>query len=95
MARRQALIVEANGERFRFYYDLLHPDVLHITLQHGATPDDAIRTFFDGVTGEWDEVRLRFDTYSDTHGLFWTRHSFDQSVIIISCFKLGDESWLN
>ena len=45
-ATREALIVEARGELFRFYYDLEAPEVLHITLRHGATPRDAIRAFF-------------------------------------------------
>lgn len=91
VARRQALIIEAQGERFRFYYDLEQPGVLHMTRQHGTTPEDAVRTFFAGVTEPWDEARLRFETRTDTHGLFWTRHGHDQSVLIISCFKRGDE----
>jgi hypothetical protein len=93
VARRQALIVEAHGERFRFYYDLQDPGVLHITRQHGTTPEDAIRTFFSGVAEPWDEAHLRFATYTVTHGLFWTRHAHDQSVIVISCFNRGDEQW--
>jgi hypothetical protein len=48
MPRRLALIVEAGGERFRFYYDRERPEVLHITIRHGTTPEDAIRTFFEG-----------------------------------------------
>jgi hypothetical protein len=91
VARRQALIVEANGERFRFYYDAGHPEVLHITLRHGTTVEDAIRTFFEGETGAWDEERLRFETLTESHGIYWTRHALDRSVIIISCFKRGDE----
>ena len=91
MARREALIVEANGEHFRFYYDREHPEVLHITLRHETTPEDAIRIFFVGETTARDEARSRFETQTDTHAIYWTRHSFDQSVIIISCFKRGDE----
>ena len=91
VARRQALIVEASGERFRFYYDSGPVEILHITLQHGTKPEDAIRTFVEGVTLPWDESRLRFDTRTATHGLLWTRHAFDKSVIVISCFKRGEE----
>lgn len=91
LAQRRALIVEAGGERFRFYYDLEHSQVLHITLQHGTLPEDAIRTFFAGETGPWDEAHSRFATLTETHGLYWTRHAHDQSVIVISCFKRGDE----
>jgi hypothetical protein len=54
---------------------------------------DAIRTFFAGAAEPWDEVRLRFATYTETHGPFWTRHARDQSVIVIGCFKRGDEQW--
>jgi hypothetical protein len=91
VVRRRALIIEALGERFRFYYDAHEPDVLHITRQHGTTPADAIRTFFAGAAEPWDEVHLRFATATETHGLFWTRHAQDQSVIVISCFKRGGE----
>ena len=90
VVRRQALIIQADGERFRFYYDLEYPQMLHVTLQHGTTPGDAIRTFFAGETGPWDEAHARFETRTATHGLYWTRHTHDQSVIVISCFKRGD-----
>ncbi len=91
MAQREALIIEANGELFRFYYDLEHHQVLHITLQHGTMPADAIRTFFAGTTGPWDDGHARFETLTESHAIYWTRHSHDQSVIIISCFRRGDE----
>jgi hypothetical protein len=91
VAPRRALVVEAGGERFRFYYDLEAPDELHITRQHGTAPEDAIGAFFNGETGPWDEGRKRFHTFTNTHGLFWTRHGHDNSVIVISCFKVGDE----
>jgi hypothetical protein len=89
--RRRALIVEANGERFRFYYDLDQPEVLHITLRHSTTPRDAIQTFFSGSPSTWDQTYSRFETYTENHGLLWTRHAHDHSVIVISCFKWGDE----
>ena len=93
MARRQALIIEAGGERFRFYYDLREPSVLHITRQHGTTPEDAIHTFFVGMTGSWNETHLRFETRTETHGLYRTRHARDHSAIVIRRFKRGEESW--
>ncbi|MEX1254389.1 MAG: hypothetical protein WEE64_08605 [Dehalococcoidia bacterium] len=91
MVRREALIIEAGGERFRFYYDREVPEVLHITLRHGATPEDAIRVFFEGETRPQDEAHERFETVTRTHGLYWTRHAHDQSVIVISCFARGEE----
>ena len=87
MPVREALIIEAGGERFRVYYDLEVPEVLHITLRHGTTPEDAIRTFFEGEQQPWDEERQRFETATDKHGLYWTRHPHDGSVIVISCFE--------
>ncbi len=87
MPVREALIIEAGGERFRVYYDLEVPEVLHITLRHGTAPEDAIRTFFEGERQPWDEERQRFETATDTHGLYWTRHPHDGSVIVISCFE--------
>ena len=91
VTRREALIIEAGGERFRFYYDLEHPEVLHITLRHGTVPEDAIRTFFEGETRPWDEDRSRFETVTETHGIYWTRHPHDQSCIVISCFPREEE----
>lgn len=70
MAQRQALIIEAGGERFRFYYGLEHPEVLHITLRHGTLPEDAIRTFFASETRQWDEAHARFETLTGTYGLY-------------------------
>jgi hypothetical protein len=91
VARRHALIVEAGGERFRFYYDREKPEILHITLRHGTTPADAIRTFFVGETVATEETHSRFETVTDLYGIYRARHAFDQSVISISCFELGDE----
>jgi len=91
MPIRVALIVAAGGERFRFYYDLEVPEVLHITLRHGTTPADAIRTFFEGEQGPWDEVRQRFQSATERHGLYWTRHPHDHSVIVISCFEREEQ----
>ena len=88
---REALIIEAGGERFRFYYDLEVPEVLHIMLRHGTTPEDAFRAFFEGEEKSWNEVRQRFESATETHGLYWTRHPHDDSVIVISCFEREEE----
>lgn len=87
MPIREALIVEAGGEHFRFYYDLEVPEVLHIALRHGTTPADAIRTFFASGTERWNDARQRFESGTATHSLYWVRHPHDQSVIVISCFE--------
>ena len=82
--RREARILEARGERFRFYWD---GEVLHIEQRHGTTTDDAIATFFDGGPSQWDTEHRRYETLSETHGIYWARHAHDGSVIIISCWK--------
>jgi hypothetical protein len=91
VARREALIVRAGGELFRFYYDAELPEILHITLRHGTVPQDAIHTFFQGRTAAWDDVHARHETMTESQVIYWTRHPADQSVIIISCFRRGDE----
>jgi len=85
VAQREALIIEAGTERFRFYYDMEVSEV------PGCTPEEAIRTFFEGETSAWDGARARFETLTETHGIYWARHAHDGSVIIISCFRRGDE----
>jgi hypothetical protein len=90
MNRREALIIESGGERFRFYYDTVVTETLHITRRHGTTVEEAVTVFFDGQTSWNDELR-RFETFTETFGLYWARHPTDQSVIVISCFPLGDE----
>jgi hypothetical protein len=91
LGMREALIIRSGGEHFRFYFDRRLPEVLHITFQHGTTPEDAIRTFFEGTTTHWSEVHQRFETVTETHVLYWTRHAHDESVIVISCFSRGDD----
>lgn len=91
MTRREALIIDAGGERFRFYYDRKVPEVLHITLRHGTTPEDAIRVFFEDEARLRHETHARFEAVTATHGHYWARHARDQSVIVISCFRRGDE----
>ncbi len=91
MPIREALIIEAGAERFRCYYDAEVPEMLHITLRHGTTPEDATRTFFNGGESSWDEARQRFESATETHGLYWTRHPHDDSVIVISCFEREEE----
>lgn len=91
MPPRDVLVIETRGERFRFYYELKSPELLHITAHHGTTPQEAIDTFFVGQTSVWDQVHARFETFTETHGIYWTRHPIDQSVIIITCFRIKEE----
>ena len=88
--RRANHRLEANGEVFYFLYDRDQPDELHIAVRHRTEPLEAIETFFDGETS-WNEQRKRFETMTATHGIYWVRVPEDQGVLIISCFRTGDE----
>jgi len=90
MPRRRALIIEAGGERFRFYYDVDVPEVLHIAWQHGTTPTEAIQAFFATTEATWNERHERYESLTDAVGLYWTRHAHDGSVIVITCFRRGE-----
>ena len=81
---RDALDIDALGERFRFYFD--GPGVLHIA-SHGVMPRDAIAAFFQAHSTVWDEQHLRFETMGETHTILWARHDHDGAVIIISCWE--------
>lgn len=81
--------VEESGIRFVFKYDDDAPDLLHIYARHLTTIDDALDTFFDGSGEVWNEERRRFETYSETHGLFWFWLEEEHVVMVISCFRLG------
>jgi hypothetical protein len=88
-------MVTVGGETFRFYFD--GEVLLHIQARHGTTPRDAIRTFFDGARSEWDEVHRRYESTTDSHGMYWTRHAHDGSILVISCWRRGvsDEQTTN
>jgi len=53
----------------------------------------AVATFFDGAH-LWSSEHNRYQTYTDTHGLYWTWLYDDapsSNVLVISCFPLEDE----
>lgn len=77
------------GVRFIFRIEPGH-DVLHIYARHLTTPVDAIRTFFAGHPERtvWNEQHRRFETYTDTHGLFWFWRDEGRTVMVISCFRV-------
>ena len=61
------------------------PDLLHIYVRHLTSIDDALDTFFNGRTN-WHEEHKRFETYTESHGLFWFWLEQEKVVMIISCF---------
>ncbi len=75
-----------SGLRFDFKYEPTQLSSLHIFVRHGTNPQDAIDTFFEGKTS-WNERHSRFETFSDTHGLYWAWKVQDSVVLVISCFR--------
>jgi hypothetical protein len=68
--KQQYIKKKANGIRFLFKFDQEAPDLLHIYARHLMTPDDAIETFFSGLT-VWNAEYKRFETRTMTHVLYW------------------------
>jgi hypothetical protein len=84
---RKYKTVEEHGHRFVFAYDDDAPDLLHIYVRHLTSVDDALDTFFNGQTKR-NEEQQRFETFTDTHGLFWFWIEPEKVVMVISCFRL-------
>ena len=61
---------------------------LHITTRHQTTPSEAIATFFatDAQTS-WNDERLRFETTTSTHLLYWAWHQQGVRVLVITCVR--------
>jgi hypothetical protein len=80
------------GIVFVFRHDPDAPELLHIFARHTTSPDDAIATFFDHTQETtWNQRHQRFETYSQTHGLYWFWREMGRVVMVISCFRLPEE----
>ena len=79
--------INAQGIRFVFAYDEGAPSALHIYVQDHTTIDDAVETFFDGSTAKNDQYD-RYESFTDTHGLYWFWIEYEKVVMVISCFTL-------
>jgi hypothetical protein len=77
------------GIEFHFFFAKASASELHITKEHGTTPDDAIATYFDGVANH-DAEHRRFVTMTATHTLFWNWIEQGSSVYVISCIRAGE-----
>lgn len=87
--RYARVLDESSGLIFVFAYDRTDPDLLHIFARHTTSIDEAIGTFFaDDADTAWNEQRARFESYSESHGLFWFWLEEDRTVMVISCFRL-------
>jgi len=86
--RRRVKTTE-RGIEFHFFYEKGSESNLHITAVHGTTANDAIATYFDGIT-DYDAGHRRFVTTTATHTLFWNWIEQDKSVYVISCIRAGE-----
>lgn len=77
---------EESGLVFVFKYDVDAPDLLHIYARHTTTPEEAVETFFGGET-TWNAALRRFETSTDTHGLYWFWLEPDAVVMVVFCFR--------
>jgi hypothetical protein len=86
---RRRVRTNERGIEFHFFHHSGSASDLHITVVHGTTADDAISTYFDGVT-DYDADHRRFVTMTATHTLFWNWIEQDKAVYVISCIKAGE-----
>ena len=86
---RRRVITSERGIDFHFFYSKTWSRELHITREHATTPDDAIETYFDGVT-EYDPLHRRFVSVTAEHTLFWNWIERGASVYVITCVSAGE-----
>lgn len=76
--------------KFVFKYDDIDPPMLHIFVRHLTSATDAINTFFAARTTVWNDLHSRFESFTETHGLYWFwRDEQERVVMVITCFKVG------
>ncbi|MBS1992168.1 MAG: hypothetical protein JSS83_16715 [Cyanobacteria bacterium SZAS LIN-3] len=71
--------------RFVFKFDDEFPDLLHIWVRHTKTVEDAIEVWFEG-SETWNAERERFETKTETTGIYWFWLEENRVIMIISCF---------
>jgi len=84
--RYVSTVDDQTGIRFVFKTDPADPEMLHIYARHLTNEDDALETFFEGETTRNTRYE-RFETFTDTHGLYWNWIEHDRVVRVISCFR--------
>ena len=72
---------------FVFKFDDDSPDLLHIWARHLKTEADALRIWLEG-TDKWNAKYQRYETYTDSEGVYWIWLKPDKVVMIISCFDI-------
>lgn len=60
-----------DGYKFFFKFESDPPDILHIYARGLFEPKDAIRVWNEGTEETENLVFRRFETYTETHGIYW------------------------
>lgn len=59
--------------------------------RHLTTIENALNTWFDPNAEEvWSEEHKRYETYGESHALYWTWLTENERVLIITCFSRDD-----
>ncbi|MEK7434350.1 MAG: hypothetical protein AABZ74_14555 [Cyanobacteriota bacterium] len=83
------LVIEEENIKFFFKYDSSTKDkLLHIWVRHLTTIENALDVFFENDNTTWNENHSRFESFSETHGLYWFWLEENKKVMIISCFNV-------
>ncbi len=88
MSNNRYKVVSCDGYKFFFKFESDPPDILHIYARGLFEPKDAIRVWNEGTEETENLVFSRFETYTETHGIYWLWLDTEKTkVLIISCFK--------
>lgn len=81
-------VVRYEGFEFFFKYENDPPGMLHIYARGLFEPEDAIEVWFEGTEEIENIENDRFETYTETRGIYWFWLNDDQTkIMIISCFQ--------
>ncbi len=82
-------VVKAQEHTFLFKYDKDAPELLHIYVRHLTEISDALIVFFKHTTNTWNVQHQRFESFTETHGLYWFwKDEGKKIVVVITCFNL-------
>ena len=80
-----------NGITFYFAWDRQDASRLHIEIR-GSSIEEAISTYLAATLTIRDAEHRRWQSYSATHGVYWTLYGERPGhIIILSRFKLGED----
>jgi len=84
---RSRIVIESDGVEFHFFYSKGSETVLHITDRHGTSPEQAITTYFEGLT-QFDQEHDRFETVGGECALLWNWIERGKSLFVITCVRI-------